>query len=549
MQARRILKKPIEVSVGGRSVVSDTIEQNAVVLEDDYKFRKLLELLGLYQQKGQVLVFVNKQDTADLILKDVMSVGYPCLTLHGGIDQQDRDSNIKDFRQGNIRLLVATSVAARGLDVKSLCLVVNYDCPNHYEDYVHRVGRTGRAGAKGTAWTFITPDQKSWAGDVIKAFELQGNKAPDDVEALWKKYKDERKKAGKKLMLTGGFGGSGFKFDDSEADAQGKKRAQQAKKHGMETEGGAVEDEDDIFNNDEEIKNELDDKVARLMGKSKMPEPEPEANAPDAAAPLALMAAGQTALLAPPALLGAGLVPPPLLGAAPNATAPALAAPVSAGALKAQELAAKLAVAKGIAPAPAAAAAAPITSAMEQLQSKSNSSNAISDIFQGKNALGANKAALAASRAMALNQKFGFKTRAGPMPNAPKVEEPVIEEGAFEAEVEINDFPSEARFKMTRREHIEELSAITECAITSRGTFYPLGKKAKTGDKKLYLFIEGKTQASIDTCKTMIERILREELHTEATSYSARGRANPGRYNVMAIGNGSASNRQSLTYR
>ncbi|XP_023802664.1 probable ATP-dependent RNA helicase DDX46 [Cyanistes caeruleus] len=77
-----------------------------------------------------------------------MRASYPCLSLHGGIDQYDRDSIINDFKNGTCKLLVATSVAARGLDVKQLMLVVNYSCPNHYEDYVHRAGRTGRAGNK-----------------------------------------------------------------------------------------------------------------------------------------------------------------------------------------------------------------------------------------------------------------------------------------------------------------------------------------------------------------------------------------------------------------
>lgn len=162
--------------------MSDKVDQNACVLEDKDKFHKLLELLGLHQQQGQVLVFVNHQTFADTLLKECMSAGYPCLTLHGGLDQQDRDSNLRDFKQGNIPLLIATSVAARGLDVRSLLLVVNYDCPNHYEDYVHRVGRTGRAGNHGTAWTFITPDQSRFAGDIIKAFEAQElKKAPPEV--------------------------------------------------------------------------------------------------------------------------------------------------------------------------------------------------------------------------------------------------------------------------------------------------------------------------------------------------------------------------------
>merc|ERR1719319_382434 len=125
--ARRILQKPIEVQVGGRSVVAKEIEQHVAVLEEETKFLKLLEILGNYVDLGQVIVFVDKQEHADGLLKDLMNASYTsCSSLHGGIDQYDRDS---------------TTVAARGLDVKKLVLVVNYDCPNHYEDYVHRPGR------------------------------------------------------------------------------------------------------------------------------------------------------------------------------------------------------------------------------------------------------------------------------------------------------------------------------------------------------------------------------------------------------------------------
>jgi len=130
--------------VGGRSVVCKDVEQNIVVLEEEQKFLKLLELLGHYQGLGSIIVFVDKQENADILLKDLMKASYQCMSLHGGIDQFDRDSTIVDFKSGKVRLLVATSVAARGLDVKHLILVVNYDCPNHYEDYVHRCGRTGR---------------------------------------------------------------------------------------------------------------------------------------------------------------------------------------------------------------------------------------------------------------------------------------------------------------------------------------------------------------------------------------------------------------------
>merc|ERR1711935_727306 len=108
--ARRILIKPVEVQVGGRSVVSNEIEQNVNVLEDDAKFLKLLELLGKYVEDGACLVFVDKQEHADALLKDLMNHGYnSCASLHGGIDQYDRDSTITRFKQGKVQILVATS--------------------------------------------------------------------------------------------------------------------------------------------------------------------------------------------------------------------------------------------------------------------------------------------------------------------------------------------------------------------------------------------------------------------------------------------------------
>ena len=158
--ARRILNKPTEVTVGGRAVVCSDVSQKVHIVDEDRKFLKLLEILGQHSSKGASIVFVDKQEHADSLLKDLMNASYTSAgSLHGGIDQYDRDSTITDFKAGRIKILVATSVAARGLDVKELVLVVNYDCPNHYEDYVHRCGRTGRAGNKGYAHTLLTPEQ------------------------------------------------------------------------------------------------------------------------------------------------------------------------------------------------------------------------------------------------------------------------------------------------------------------------------------------------------------------------------------------------------
>jgi len=95
--------------VGGRSIVCKDVEQHVVVLEEEQKFLKLLELLGIFQPQGGVIVFVDKQENADELLKDLMKASYPCMSLHGGIDQFDRDSTIVDFKSGKVKLLVSAS--------------------------------------------------------------------------------------------------------------------------------------------------------------------------------------------------------------------------------------------------------------------------------------------------------------------------------------------------------------------------------------------------------------------------------------------------------
>ena len=112
---------------------------------------------GVWYERGSVLVFVETQEKCDQLFADLLKAGYPCLSLHGGKDQLDRDHTLHEFKKGIKTVLVATSVAGRGLDVPEIVVVVNYHCPNHLEDYVHRVGRTGRAGRKGWAYTFVSP--------------------------------------------------------------------------------------------------------------------------------------------------------------------------------------------------------------------------------------------------------------------------------------------------------------------------------------------------------------------------------------------------------
>lgn len=243
--ARKTLVKPVEIVVGGRSVVAPEITQIVEVRSEETKFIRLLELLGnLYEEEknedDRALIFVDRQESADGLLKDLMRKGYPCMSIHGGKDQIDRDSTIDDFKAGVIPILIATSVAARGLDVKQLKLVVNYDAPNHLEDYVHRAGRTGRAGNTGTAVTFVTPDQDRYSVDISKALKQSGQDVPEDLRKLAEGF-IEKVKSGKEKVSGSGFGGKGLERLDQERDAA---RARERKTHKTGDEGEDDEKEE-----------------------------------------------------------------------------------------------------------------------------------------------------------------------------------------------------------------------------------------------------------------------------------------------------------------
>ncbi|KAF8558852.1 P-loop containing nucleoside triphosphate hydrolase protein [Imleria badia] len=220
--ARKILQKPLEITVGGRSVVAAEIEQLVEVRPEETKFNRLLEILGqMYNEDPEcrTLIFVDRQEAADNLLRDLMRKGYLCMSLHGGKDQVDRDSTIADFKSGVVPIVIATSVAARGLDVKQLKLVINFDAPNHMEDYVHRAGRTGRAGNKGTCVTFITPEQERYSVDIYRALKASNAATPKELEDLANGFL-EKVKTGKAQVAGSGFGGKGLDRLDKEREAK-----------------------------------------------------------------------------------------------------------------------------------------------------------------------------------------------------------------------------------------------------------------------------------------------------------------------------------------
>lgn len=239
---KKVLRSPVEITVGGRSVVAPEITQVVEVIEENKKFVRVLELLGdLYADDDDVraLIFVDRQEKADDLLRELLRRGYGCMSIHGGKDQEDRNSTISDFKKGVCPILIATSVAARGLDVKQLKLVINYDAPNHLEDYVHRAGRTGRAGNTGTAVTFITEDQENCAPGIAKALEQSGQPVPERLNEMRKSWR-EKVRAGKAKDASG-FGGKGLERLDKEREAA---RMRERKTHKAEGEEDDFRDED-----------------------------------------------------------------------------------------------------------------------------------------------------------------------------------------------------------------------------------------------------------------------------------------------------------------
>lgn len=156
-------------------------------------------------------------------------MGYAALVLHGGQDQTDRDFTIQDFKDGKSNILIATSVAARGLDVKSVVLVINFVSPDHLEDYVHRIGRTGRAGNIGVAYTFITPEESEKAEDLIKALKQSGKEVPPQLQELADHFRVQCNLGIQQKRRGKGFGGKGYKFTASEKSRQQQERQKMKK--------------------------------------------------------------------------------------------------------------------------------------------------------------------------------------------------------------------------------------------------------------------------------------------------------------------------------
>ncbi|NWK94695.1 DEAD/DEAH box helicase [Sphingobium lactosutens] len=153
--ADRFLSNPKSIEVARPATASTNITQHLVKV-DSRKKREALRALLDAQDVQSAVIFCNRKTTVRELNKSLQSHGYKSGEIHGDIDQSSRIAELERFREGTVNILVASDVAARGLDIKGVSHVFNFDAPWHPDDYVHRIGRTGRAGAKGVAYTFVS---------------------------------------------------------------------------------------------------------------------------------------------------------------------------------------------------------------------------------------------------------------------------------------------------------------------------------------------------------------------------------------------------------
>jgi ATP-dependent RNA helicase RhlE len=157
--ARKYLRKPVVVQVGVRSAAASTVTHAVYPVPREKKNALLVELLTSDEEHESVLIFTRTKHGADRVVRDLEKAGVRATAMHADKTQAQRMRALQDFKEGKINVLVATDIAQRGLDISGITHVINYDVPQQAEDYVHRIGRTGRAAKEGDAYTFMAPDE------------------------------------------------------------------------------------------------------------------------------------------------------------------------------------------------------------------------------------------------------------------------------------------------------------------------------------------------------------------------------------------------------
>jgi superfamily II DNA/RNA helicase len=182
--AEKILSKPVRILIPPTEVRLDGIQQFFVGLDrEDHKFECICDL---YKNLNivQAVIFCNKKQKADWLAEKMTAQGYPVSCIHGELERNERRKRMDDFKAGSSRVMVATDIIARGIDVQQLSLVINYELPQNRENYVHRIGRAGRYGRKGTTINMLLPEETPLMTNICDYYGMRVDELPADLSKL-----------------------------------------------------------------------------------------------------------------------------------------------------------------------------------------------------------------------------------------------------------------------------------------------------------------------------------------------------------------------------
>ncbi|XP_040573438.1 probable ATP-dependent RNA helicase DDX43 [Lepeophtheirus salmonis] len=195
--ASNYMKDPITVSIGSLDLAAvHSVTQKIFVVEsEEEKDDRLLDFFNNMTPEDKAIIFMSKKAKVDDYSSSLCLAGVDCQSIHGGRDQMDREQALLDFKLGHVRILIATDVASRGIDVEDISHVINFDFPNSMEEYVHRIGRSGRAGKKGSSISFMTYRDRPLAQGLIDIMTEANQPIPREVQRLadkWAKRNENR---------------------------------------------------------------------------------------------------------------------------------------------------------------------------------------------------------------------------------------------------------------------------------------------------------------------------------------------------------------------
>ncbi|THD22427.1 Eukaryotic initiation factor 4A-II [Fasciola hepatica] len=181
---RRIMKDPVQILVKKEELTLDGIKQFFInVSEEQYKLDTLMDLYGI-MNLNQVVIFVNTVRKAEALYNELSSRNFQVSCMNSDMDQEERDRVMSEYRSGHSRILLSTDVLARGIDVQQVSLVINYDLPSNRETYIHRIGRGGRFGRKGTAINFVTKNEMEALADLMRYYDTEIVEMPSEIADL-----------------------------------------------------------------------------------------------------------------------------------------------------------------------------------------------------------------------------------------------------------------------------------------------------------------------------------------------------------------------------